>query len=1786
MSTQKNTDPPVFIVGIGASAGGLDALTKLIANLPDHSDRFAIIVAQHVSPDHKSKMVELLARRATWPVVAAEDQVAVQAGKVYVTPPNCEILIEQGTIALKEQHRTVQAVPSVDHFFASLAKDQEQHAIGIILSGTGEDGTQGIREIQQQGGHVMVQAPEEAHHRGMPDAAIRSGQVDQVLSVTHMGKALDQYVNSDEADKKVGAEETSLQGIFRLLTQKTGTDFSHYKSSTIGRRIGRRLEALEIDTIDAYYQHVQQDSEELDRLFATVLIGVTEFFRDKPAYDLLRQYIRQVIKSKQPGDSIRIWSVGCATGEEPYSIAILLAEELGDRQTDYTIQIFATDIDEKALATGRRGFYSEDLMDNLSASQVETYFNRGDKGYELKKAIRQWVLFSKHDITRDPPFVRLDLIACRNVLIYFDNELQRKVIPVFHYALNEDRCLLLGKSENVTQLSDLFTKDRGKQKLFRKKSDVQLNALKYTNFKRPLTRQSSTKEQPVRPELSVVELARETLMHPYNFPYVVVNESMEVVHVEGSLQPYLELRTGALNSSILSLVNKGLHIELRTVFAKAKRESQWLKSNIIRFSAYDQEKLVRLSVRPSLYRKNDQQYYLIIFEPIDALEEYPFSAKELDLSKDEYKSAIRVMELEHELSATKEHLQTFTEELETSNEELQAMNEELQSANEELKSSNEELETSNEELQSTVEELQTANAELGISNENLIEKEAELLQSQEDIRINRDRFTLALENSPVILFYQDTNLRYTWQYNNHPDFKIEDVLGKTDHELLGAAYQELIDLKIKVLTTAEVVHSELTINDKVYDLTIKPDRDKDRIVGIKGVAVDVTERVQAERSVAQNQAIIYSLINESEENVLAVDHDYQVLVTNPAQQEEFHGLFDKNIEVGDNVLELLGEYPDAQSRTQHLFDQALQGKKTNLPQYASTRYDEAGNRRYYDIDVFPIRQSDDAIVGGALLSRDVTVKVLADQQTKTIVAQSANLTGEAFFKNLTQQIYGLFGAKYTYIGLLDQSKEEVCTQALRKRGRLLKNVTYTLPETPCGMVARNEETRYVSNVRQQFPEDAKLKRWDAESYLGIPITSPLNGETLAILVLIDDKPIAEVPNTDYILNIFTLRAGAELERMRAEKQVREKEQQIDNITRNVVDVIYEFVSPAQGEPYFRFVSNAISDIYELSPSDVLQDAQLAYQVVHPEDMEAFTSLRDEVLQGEKTDVLFQGRIITAQTAQVKWVNISAKTERQPNGDIVWYGVIADITTLKKTQEELEQAKERAEAAMRAEEDFMATMSHEIRTPLNAIIGLSDLLLKQEYIPQQQENLEALRFSSQNLMALVNDILDYSKIEAGQMELEYHPFSLHDLLHSLERAHRPQAQERNNRLVVEKGAEVPDQVVGDQIKLSQVLNNLLGNALKFTEGGRVTFTVAVEKNQGEAVDLRFSIEDTGIGISPAKIDRIFSKFTQADNSTSRTYGGTGLGLSITKLLLELMGSRIQVESQEGEGSRFFFSLSVKLADTNIDGTSIEPSSLNDASLPKVRLLLAEDVAVNRMILRQYLSDWDKITIDEAANGKEAVEKVAEHTYDLVLMDVRMPVMDGYEATQIIQGMQDHAKSQVPIIALTADTPKALAQQGATYFTDVITKPFAPEELYRKIIQYTAGNSSAPPSADDVAPAQNVVLDFAQAEAPFSDQAARIKFYQVIHQSLSEAKHTYQEAMQQNNSSQLDDLIHKLQITYQMFGLTTLRRQMEQDHELLTSEDQSSLSRAVAQTMQLFDQVLEQMNDRQKQLKAEG
>jgi two-component system CheB/CheR fusion protein len=733
-SSKKEKQPkPLFAVGIGSSAGGLEALSELLSHLPRTLDDTCLIIVQHLSPTYKSMLVQLLSKETDLIVKEAVSGQIIESNTIYITPPDNDIVLNKGKLQLRKPSNQPGPKPSVDVFFASLAQDYGDKAIGIILSGTGTDGAAGIRAIKVNGGTTIVQEPASAKYDGMPNSAIDTGHVDMILSPSVIGEELKAILGNskilESGDGDDGIPQGVLKKIFDLLSKHYGTDFSNYKISTIFRRLQKRMHLHKIFQLEDYLNYLEKNAGEIDELFNNILIGVTSFFRDQDAFDEIKKYLAKTILQKKPELPIRIWVPGCASGEEAYSLAIVVAEILGDRLKETNVQIFATDIDEDALKIARKGQYAASSLANIEPDLLSKYFEKKGSRFEISKEIRSIVLFSRHDVTGNPPFLKLDLISCRNLLIYFGQDLQKHIIPLFHYSLNPDCYLFLGRSETVGHFTDLFSSVDGKNKIFQRKRGGNLSAIKFSLFRAQRVTESRQIAKTNR-EFTVPDMVKETLFNTFEHPYVVINDNMDVVELAGDVRNYLSLPSGQMNANLVKMAHPDLQIELRTIVSKSIRERIAIKSKIRKVQFFNQVSYVQLMVKPLLYSDPNDELFIVIFERLDA-EGLPII---FDGNPVADGNGGRMLELEQELAATREHLQTFIEELETSNEELQSLNEELQATNEELQSSNEELETTNEELQSSNEEIQVAYAELKQSHETIARKERELQQSQSNVK--------------------------------------------------------------------------------------------------------------------------------------------------------------------------------------------------------------------------------------------------------------------------------------------------------------------------------------------------------------------------------------------------------------------------------------------------------------------------------------------------------------------------------------------------------------------------------------------------------------------------------------------------------------------------------------------------------------------------------------------------------------------------------------------------------------------------------------------------------------------------------------------------------------------------------------------------------------------------------------------------------------------------------------------------------------------------------------------
>ncbi len=774
----------LIIVGIGASAGGLEALQGFVKELPTNTN-FVYILAQHLSPTYKSLMVDLLSKSSTITVKEAIHQEEIEPDTMYICPPNKNIILEDNKLLLIEPKQlTYGPKPSINLLFESIANHEGNRSIGIILSGTGSDGSRGIRAIKAEGGFTIAQQPQNAKYDGMPNSAINTGNIDLILDVEVMGTEIQEllkYPNKAKSIHNLNEKTIVYQNILNRLKRTIKIDFSLYKPSTIQRRIERRMAALKITNIHDYNEYIAQNEVETQALFKDILIGVTAFFRDEEPFETLKFYLKELI-SKKKNNNIRIWIPGCSTGEEAYSIAMVLNDVLGNKVVDYKIQIFATDIDTEACTFARIARYPESALINVSEPYIKKYFILKNNEYEIIKPIRDMCIFSKHDISSDPAFMRLDLISCRNLLIYFTNELQQKIFPMFHYALNDDGLLFLGKSESIGNFNNYFNTLDKKEKIYKAVYIGQKNApLPLRTFSNdPNKELKNINKEIIRSTPTISDMMVEHIQRHIMPICVVVNDKFDMIFIKGK-NPYLVHAEGEITQNIFKNIRDELSVELRGGLHACKKECNLIKTQFIEITVDGDIKYVRMLIIP-LDNSFTNDLFLITFqeEEKDHLRSYDISLKEIDDNEE-------IEKLKIELARTRQHLQTVIEELETSNEEMQSLNEELQSSNEELQSSNEELETTNEELQSTNEELQTAYTEMRAMYEERDNDNIRISTIKEDLENTNYRFKTLLESSKVGIFDYDlsnTNELFVDEnWLNIMGYNISDLKDETNNIL-------------------------------------------------------------------------------------------------------------------------------------------------------------------------------------------------------------------------------------------------------------------------------------------------------------------------------------------------------------------------------------------------------------------------------------------------------------------------------------------------------------------------------------------------------------------------------------------------------------------------------------------------------------------------------------------------------------------------------------------------------------------------------------------------------------------------------------------------------------------------------------------------------------------------------------------------------------------------------------------------------------------------------------------
>ncbi len=879
---------PFPIVGIGGSAGALEGFTQLLQHVPEDTG-MAFVFIQHLDPTHASQLSEILSRATTMPVHTVSDGMSVEPNHVYVMPPNVTMSLERG--ALRLSNRPPGLHLPIDSFFESLARAQGGRAIAVVLSGNAADGSHGVRAVKSECGLTFAQDESTARFTGMPRNAIATGAVNYVLSPAEIGKELAHigahpYVRPPRrrrADQEILPEANGdLKRILAFLNRSTKVDFSHYKQNTVRRRIGRRMIVTRAENLAGYAHFLQNDPKEAGELYRDLLISVTNFFRDPPVYDALRNHLRETLRGRDPGQTFRVWVPGCATGEEVYSIAILISELLEELELNTPIQLFGTDISEIALDRARAATYPAAIAENVSEERLLRFFVRTDSEFQIAKRTRELCVFARQDLTNDPPFGNMDLVSCRNVLIYMDSWLHRRILPVLHYSLAPTGLLVLGTAESVSADNDLFTIVDQQNRIYGRKPVPARLTLNLA-----LGRSKSPSDQQAAPiTLTGADLQKRAdrlIQSKYTPAAVVVNSDLQILHFRGRTGFYLDLPAGEANLSLSRMVREGLAAPLRRVIQQAAERNASVRESGIPVENDGERRHTAVEVTPLPGASPKERYYLVVFEEektaaAPALPSTPPPQTEPDTAGNLAALEAQIRDQQRQIADLREHIRNLNEDHEADAEELKASNEEVRSANEELQSTNEELSTTKEEVQSANEELNTLNEELQNRNQELKSLNSDLAN------------ILTAVDVPFLIVDNGFRLR---RFSTAAEklFRIGNIdIGYPLHRLEGRIHLSELDATLRAVVENLIVEQR-EIQDSVahwWSITIRPYRTVDnRIDGALIVFADIDALKRSLTAAEKSRDRAEAMIQTVREPLLVLDADFRVLRATAAFYETF-----------------------------------------------------------------------------------------------------------------------------------------------------------------------------------------------------------------------------------------------------------------------------------------------------------------------------------------------------------------------------------------------------------------------------------------------------------------------------------------------------------------------------------------------------------------------------------------------------------------------------------------------------------------------------------------------------------------------------------------------------------------------------------------------------------------------------------------------------------------------------------------------------------------------------------
>jgi two-component system, chemotaxis family, CheB/CheR fusion protein len=1058
----RRTAQPYYVVGIGASAGGLDPLVRFFDNLPKETG-MAFVIVQHLSPDFKSLMDELLARHTELPIHLVEDGMLVEADHVYLIPAKKEMIMSGGRLLLSDRHRQQELTLPIDVFFRSLAQDCGPRAVAIVFSGGGSDGSRGICHVHDAGGLVLAQDLESAQFDGMPRAAIDTGIVDHTLPPQDMPRMLLDHAGGRSTDVAARQDGTSpeargLEAVYRVLETEFGIDFNHYKPSTVTRRIERRLALAQSPNIDEYLARLRSERSELDALYRDLLIGVTRFFRDPEAFALLEQRVLPELLTRESRNApLRLWVAGCATGEEAYSLAILL-QDLMATHGERPVKIFATDVHRGSLEQAATGVYGEEAVSNVSSDRLARYFTHSAGTYQVIPELRQMIVFAQHNVISDAPFTRVDLISCRNLLIYLQQPVQQRILSVFHFALSPGGMLFLGPSETLGTLADGFEVLDKQWQLYRRAGEVRTRVEARRAFVPAMDARAVAAAvlPPAKHSLGQLLSVYDALLEETMPPSLILSERGELLHVLGGAARFLRVRDGRQSLDVQDLV----HAELKMIFAgglkRALAEGSPVVFNGVRGGG--DEQVYRVTFRVVRGRAATARYVVVSFgAPAPASPPAPPPpAVEIDLDQ---VSQQQLAALEAELGTTKESLQAAIEQLEASNEELQASNEELQASNEELQSTN-------EELQSVNEELYTVNAEYQ-------RKIAELTELTNDM----DNLLASTEVGTIFLDGQLRIRKFTPQVTETFGLLPQDVGRPIDTFAHKMHHPGLAEDLERVLALGKPIERDLgDVNGKTYFLRLLPYRAKGVIDGVVLTLIDVTGLKAAEDALFHERYLLNSLLRTVPDAIYFKDARGRFIRFNHAMATRL-GLRDPAEAIGKTALDL----PDHEvALAMHREDESV--IRSGQPQhYRLERRTTADGAEAWDVVTrLPLIDRSNAVVGVIAIFRDVTEQVRAKAKIDEEVRRR-----DQFLAMLSHELRNPLGAVVSATAMLKALDSQNGVKArpveiLERQSRQMARLLDDLLEVSRVTQNKIELRRCVVDLRQIAAEAAEAVRSQAE----------------------------------------------------------------------------------------------------------------------------------------------------------------------------------------------------------------------------------------------------------------------------------------------------------------------------------------------------------------------------------------------------------------------------------------------------------------------------------------------------------------------------------------------------------------------------------------------------------------------------------------------------------------------------------------------------------------------------------